>query len=112
MNRQFLNRWPWLLAVLGLPLAAAGLLLVPNEHQHWGGAGVDCDGPLLLAFAVPAMLIYLACCIPLARRALVARHLGLAVTSLLCLVLVGALAANSLAAVEELRRPEHRASCN
>lgn len=105
------RHWPWLLMALGVPLALPGLFLLPNEYEALGGPVVDCDGPFLLAFSVPGMLVYLACAFGFARRA---RHGGgrwAAVGALLCLGLAVALAANSLAAARELHRPDHRASC-
>ena len=105
------SSWPWVLLVLGLPLAAFGLLLPPNEYESWGGSGVDCDGPFLLAFALPALAIYLVCSIALSRRTVLARSWPAAIAALFCLALVLALGANGLSAINELRRPDHRASC-
>ena len=105
------SNWPWVLLVLGLPLAALGLLLLPNKYESWGGSGIDCDGPILLVFSLPALAIYLACAIALARRALLAKNLSAAVAALVCLTLIVALGENSFLAVKELRRPDHLASC-
>ncbi|KAF1056403.1 MAG: hypothetical protein GAK44_00251 [Pseudomonas delhiensis] len=62
---------PSILLVLGLPLASMGILLDANEYRSWGGAGVDCDGPAVVAlFAVPALLIYVACTLAFLRHAI------------------------------------------
>ena len=103
--------WPWILLLLGLPLAALGLLLVPNEYESWGGAGVDCDGPLLLLFSIPAIALYLICAIVFMRRGLLTRTSTSFAIATVCVLLVGLLSANSIAAVKELQRSDHRASC-
>jgi|JI6StandDraft_1071083.scaffolds.fasta_scaffold367466_2 hypothetical protein len=97
--------------LLGLPLAALGLLLLPNEYESWGGAGVDCDGPSLLLFSVPAVALYLICAIAFIRRGLLNRAWPSFAAAIVCVLLVGLLGANSIAAVKELQRPDHRASC-
>lgn len=111
MTGRVKNSWPWVLLVLGLPLAAVGLLLLPNEYESWGGSGVDCDGPFLLVFALPALAIYLVCSFALLRRTVLAKSWMAAIAALFCLALVVALGANGFSAIKELQRPDHRASC-
>jgi hypothetical protein len=111
MIERIKSYWPWMLLLAGLPLAAFGLLLIPNEYESWGGAGVDCDGPFLLVFSIPAIVLYLICIIAFARRCLLTKTWPSFLAFTFSIVLFGFLTANSIAAFKELRLPDHRESC-
>jgi hypothetical protein len=97
--------------VLFLPVAFLGLLLLPNEYRSWGGSGVDCDGPFLLTFAVPAAIVYALLGLVFMRRALVLRSWVSAVAVVFCALLVAGLWGNIREARVELADPDHRLVC-
>ena len=57
---MYIRAFGYLLLILALPLALAGLIVAPNEYQAMGMAGVaDCEGPSnVFLFGWPALAIY------------------------------------------------------
>lgn len=108
-------RWrraaPWIAFVLFLPVALLGLMLRANEHRAWGGSGVDCDGPLLLVFAIPAAIAYAFLALVFTRRAVALRSWASGAAVVLCGLLVAGLGSNIRAAQAELEDPGHRQVC-
>lgn len=108
-------RWrqaaPWAVFVLFLPVAFGGLLLLPNEYESWGGSGVDCDGPFLLVFAVPAAVVYALLTLVFGVRSVRRRDWVPGLGALLSVLLVAGLWGNLREARAELADPDHRLVC-
>ena len=102
---------PWTVFALFLPVALLGLMLQANEYRAWGGSGVDCDGPFLLVFAIPAAIVYAVLALVFTRRAVMLRSWGSGVAVILCGVLAAGLWSNVRAARAELEDPGHRQVC-
>lgn len=109
------NRWrgaaPWLALALGLPLAVMGLALQANEYRSWGGSGVDCNGPFLLVFAVPAAIVYAFLALVFLGRVLVLRSWTAALAAAFSVLLVAGLWENIRQARAELSDPDHQLVC-
>lgn len=101
----------WAVLVLFLPVAFLGLVIQPNEYASWGGSGVDCDGPALVAFAVPAAVVYGLGGLLLLRRTVRRRSWGAGIAALACAALVAGLVANTRAANREAAQPYYIETC-
>ena len=97
--------------MLFLPVALMGLLLLPNEYESWGGSGVDCDGPFLLVFAVPAAIAYALLGLLFTGRAVMLRDWTSGLAVLVCALLVAGLWTNIRKAQAELEDPGYRQVC-
>jgi hypothetical protein len=102
---------PWIAFVLFLPLAFLGLISQANEYGSWGAGGVDCDGPLLLMFAVPAAIAYALLALVFTRRAVMLRSWVSALAVVCCALLVAGLGSNIRSAQAELEDPGYREVC-
>jgi hypothetical protein len=102
---------PWMLLALFLPVAMLGLVILPNEYERWGGGGVDCDGPMLLVFAIPAAVACSLLALVFIRRAVRRRSWVPALAALVCAVLVPPLVANIHAARAEQTDPDYQQVC-
>jgi hypothetical protein len=102
---------PWAVFVLFLPVAFLGLVLLPNEYRSWGGSGVDCDGPFLRVFAIPAAIVYALLGSIFIARALMLRSWAAGVAVVFCGLLVAGLCNNIRKAQAELEDPDHRQVC-
>lgn len=108
---QWRERAPWVFFVLFLPVAFMGLILLPNEYRSWGGSGVDCDGPFLLVFAIPAAIVYAFLGLVFTGRMLMLRSWIAGVALVCCGLLVAGLWGNIRQAHAELEDPGHRQVC-
>jgi len=97
----------YLILLLAMPLAALAVVSPANVYRAQGIAAPDCDGPLQVIFAVPAVLIYGAGAL-LAYRAGRRFH---RLVSLLCLVIALAAVPNIAEAVHELYRNAADGEC-
>lgn len=98
--------------MLFLPVAFLGLALLPNEYESWGGSGVDCDGPFLLVFAVPAAVVYALLTLVFGIRTVRRRDWVPGLGALFCVLLAVGLWGNIREARAELADPDHRLVCD
>lgn len=98
--------------ILFLPVAFFGIVALPNEYRAWGGHGVDCDGPFLLAAAIPAAGVYGVGAVLLLRQAWARSSTIAGVLAAMCVLLVGLLCANIFGAYQELNDPNHKLVCD
>lgn len=102
---------PWGVLALFLPPAFMGIVALPNEYRSWGGSGVDCDGPLLVTWAVPAAVVHAVDALVFISRVFRHRSPGAGVAAAACLLLVAGLVANVGAARRETKDPDYRLVC-
>ncbi|HEX6038098.1 hypothetical protein [Longimicrobium sp.] len=102
---------PWAVLVLFIPAAFLGMVMQANEYRGWGGGGVDCDGPALLAFAVPALVVYGLLALVFARSAVRRRAWVPGLAALVCAALLAPLWSNVREARAEERDPAYLEVC-
>jgi hypothetical protein len=101
----------WTVLLLGLPLAFLGLVVPANKYESWGGSGVDCDGPALLMFAIPAAVVYALGALVFIRRAVRRRWTGDVLMAVACIALVVALVNNIGNARREQGESSYQETC-
>lgn len=98
------------IVLIFLPIALFGLLMPINEYEFEGLSGVaDCDGPLgTMLFIGPSLAVYAAGAI---YYAVVLNGRRRVVLSVLCAVMLVAVAGKAFAAYREKSSPKHRSHC-